>query len=212
MAVVQASLDVIRSNPDELVSEQKQWLNNIGESVESMATLVESLLFLARIDSQQHPINKKTFALDQAIANAVEPYKFLAETKKIILSVSLTPGMELYGDESRIKQVVCILLDNAIRHTPADGEIKVLLQKINRSAQLTVSDTGEGIPLEHLNKIFERFYQVDPSRNKGGTGLGLSIAKCIVEAHDGGIQAISKMGLGTSFFVRLPIPTPHPLK
>ena len=212
MAVVQASLDVIRSNPNELVSEQKQWLNNIGESVEEMATLVESLLFLARIDSQQHPIDKKTFALDQAITNALDPYKFLAETKKVNFAVSLTPGMELYGDEGRIKQVVCILLDNALRHTPAGGEIKVILQKINRSAQLTVSDTGEGIPMEHLKKIFERFYQVDPSRNKGGAGLGLSIAKCIVEAHDGGIQAISKVGAGANFFIRLPISTPHPLK
>jgi signal transduction histidine kinase len=212
MAVVQASLDVIRSNPDELVSEQKQWLNNIGESVEEMATLVDSLLFLARFDSHQHTINKKTFALDQAIMNALDPYKFLAETKKVKFSVSLTPGMELYGDEGRIKQVICILLDNALRHTPAGGGIKVILQKNNRNAQLTVSDTGEGIPIEHLKKIFERFYQVDPSRNKGGAGLGLSIAKCIVEAHDGGIQAISKVGAGASFFIRLPIATSHPLK
>lgn len=212
LAVVQASLDVIRSNQDELVVEQEQWLNNIGESVQSMAALVESLLFLARMDSQQHPIEKKAFALDQAIANAVEPYKLLSETKKITLSVLLTAGMELYGDEGRMKQVVCILLDNALRHTPEGGAIKVLLQRVGRQGQLTVTDTGEGIPVEHLKKIFDRFYQVDPSRNKGGSGLGLSIAKCIVQAHNGEIQALSKPGSGATFIVRLPLSTSHPLQ
>ena len=113
------------------------------------------------------------------------------------------------GDECRIKQVVGILLDNAIRHTPAGGEISVLLQRLNRIAQLTITDTGEGIPSTHLQKVFDRFYQVDPSRNKGGVGLGLSIAKCIIETHDGKIQAVSKSGAGTSFLIQLPLITSH---
>lgn len=209
LAVMQASLDVIESNPNELVSEQTQWLNNIGESVKSMAVLVESLLFLARIDSMQHPIDKKTFALDLAIANATTPYIPLAATKKINLTTDLEPNLIFSGDEGRIKQVVGILLDNAIRHTPAGGEISVLLQRLNRIAQLTVTDTGEGIPSAHLQKIFDRFYQVDPSRNKGGTGLGLSIAKCIIETHAGKIQSISKLGVGTSFLIQLPLIASH---
>ena len=209
LAVMQASLDVIESNPNELVSEQTQWLSNIGESVKSMAVLVESLLFLARIDSLQHPIDKKTFALDTAITNATTPYITLAATKKINLTTDLEPNLIFSGDEGRIKQVVGILLDNAIRHTPAGGEISVLLQRLNRIAQLTVTDTGEGIPSAHLQKIFDHFYQVDPSRNKGGTGLGLSIAKCIIETHAGKIQAISKLGVGTSFLIQLPLITSH---
>lgn len=207
LAVVQASLDVIESNPNELVADQSQWLNNIGESVRSMATLVDSLLFLARIDSMQHPIDKKTFALDTAIANATTPYIPLAAAKKINLTTDLEPNLSFWGDEARIKQVVGILLDNAIRHTPTGGEISVLLQRINRVAQLTVTDSGEGISSAHLPKIFDRFYQVDPARNKGGAGLGLSIAKCIIETHDGKIQAISKLGAGASFFVQLPLTT-----
>ena len=209
LAVMQASLDVIESNPSELVSEQTQWLNNIGESVKSMAVLVESLLFLARIDSMQHPIDKKAFTLDLAIANATNPYIPLAATKKVNLTTDLEPNLFFMGDECRIKQVVGILLDNAIRHTPAGGEISVLLQRLNRIAQLTITDTGEGIPSTHLPKIFDRFYQVDPSRNKGGVGLGLSIAKCIIETHDGKIQAVSKSGAGTSFLIQLPLITSH---
>ena len=205
LAVIQASLDVIRSNSDEQVSEQKQWLDNMGESVSSMANLVESLLFLARIDSSQHPIEKKAFALDKAIANAVELFKPLADAKEIQLLTALDSGISMFGDEARIKQVLGIILDNAIRHTPAGGKIEVLLQQYQRNAQLTVSDTGDGIASEHLSKIFERFYQVDPSRNKNGSGLGLSIAKCIVESHQGTIQALSRPNSGATFLIRLPL-------
>ena len=192
-----------------MVSEQTQWINNIGESVKSMSVLVESLLFLARIDSLQHPIDKKTFALDTAIANAVAPYNPLAAAKSIELKTDLDASLNLSGDEPRIKQVVGILLDNAIRHTSEGGKISILLQKMNRIAQLTITDTGEGIPCEHLPKIFDRFYQVDPARNKGGAGLGLAIAKCIVEMHAGKIQVVSKVGAGSSFFVQLPLTTAH---
>ena len=209
LAVIQASMDVIESNQNELVSEQTQWINNIGESVKSMSVLVESLLFLARIDSLQHPIDKKTFALDTAIANAVAPYIPLAAAKSIELKTDLDASLNLSGDEPRIKQVVGILLDNAIRHTSEGGKISILLQKMNRIAQLTITDTGEGIPCEHLPKIFDRFYQVDPARNKGGAGLGLAIAKCIVEMHAGKIQVVSKVGAGSSFFVQLPLTTAH---
>ncbi|MBP2666243.1 MAG: integral rane sensor signal transduction histidine kinase [Firmicutes bacterium] len=212
LAVIQANLDVIQSNSDELVAEQTQWLNNIDESVKAMASLVESLLFLARIDSQQHPLDKKLFSLDQAIATATAPYNLLAATKKISLTTDLERSLDFYGDEGRIKQVVGILLDNAIRHTAEGGSVNVVLKQINKSVQLSVSDTGEGIPLDQLNKVFERFYQVDPARNKGGTGLGLSIAKCIVENHDGGIHASCTPGSGASFFVRLPLAASHPLK
>ncbi len=212
LAVIQANLDVIQSNADELVAEQSPWLDNIGTSVKSMASLVESLLFLARMDSPQHPIQKKPFRLDETIAQAVAPYKILAETKNVTLAESLAADTEVFGDEQRIKQVLCVLLDNALRYTPNGGKIEVILQNLNRNAHITVSDTGPGIPPEHLSKIFDRFYQVDPARNQGGAGLGLAIAKCIVENHCGTIQAFSKPGNGASFSVNLPTSRPHPLK
>ena len=205
LAVIHANLDVIRSNSEEQVFSQKQWLDNIGESVGSMASLVDSLLFLARIDSQQHPIDKKTFALDKAIANVLEQFQPMAAAKKIQLVSEINPGINLMGDEARLKQVLGILLDNALRHTPSGGKIQVLLQQVQRNAQLTVRDTGEGISREHLSKIFDRFYQADPARNKGGHGLGLAIAKCIVETHAGAIQALSQPGEGAAFLIRLPL-------
>ena len=212
LAVIQANLDVIKSNADELVAEQAPWLDNIGTSVKSMASLVESLLFLARMDSPQHPIQKEPFRLDEAIAQAVAPYKVLAETKNVTLAESLAANTEVFGDEQRIKQVMCVLLDNALRYTPKGGKIEVILQNLHRNAHITVSDTGPGIPPEHLSKIFDRFYQVDPARNQSGAGLGLAIAKCIVENHGGTIQAFSKPGSGANFSVNLPTSRPHPLK
>jgi len=205
LAVIQASLDVIRGNREEKVSEQAQWLDNIGESVNSMASLVESLLFLARIDSQQQPIDKKTFALDKAIANAVDLFKPITDAQDIHLDAEIIPNITLLGDEARIKQVLGIILDNAVRHTPSGGKINVMLQQFQHNAQLTITDTGEGISRDHLPKIFDRFYQADPARNTGGAGLGLSIAKCIVEYHGGTIQALSKPGAGATFLIRLPL-------
>ena len=212
LAVIQANLDVIQSNADELVAEQAPWLDNIGTSVKSMASLVESLLFLARMDSPQHPIQKQPFRLDEAIAQAVAPYKILAETKNVTLTESLAADTEVFGDEQRIQQVLRVLLDNALRYTPSSGKIEVILQNLHRNAHITVSDTGPGIPPEHLSKIFDRFYQVDPARNQGGAGLGLAIAKCIVENHGGTIQTFSKPGSGANISVNLPTSRQHPLK
>ncbi|NMC32823.1 MAG: two-component sensor histidine kinase [Veillonellaceae bacterium] len=212
LAVIQANLDVVKSNADEAVAEQSVWLDNIGASVKSMAALVDSLLFLARMDSSQHPIQKKPFRLDQAVEKAVEPYKILAEAKNVTLTASLASDAEYFGDEQRIQQVLGILLDNALRYTPGGGKIEVMLRNLHRAAHITVSDTGPGIPSEHLPKIFDRFYQVDPARNQGGAGLGLSIAKCIVETHGGTIQAFSQPEKGANFSITLPLSQPHPLK
>lgn len=208
LAVIQASLDVIRSNPEERVSEQAPWLNNIGESVKSMASMVESLLFLARIDSGQHPIVKKPFILDQAIAASLAAYRPLADAKGVALSSVSDAEIRICGDEGRVRQVVGILIDNALRHTPAGGSIGVSLHRAGRSVLMAVTDNGEGIPPELQKKVFDRFFQADPARNKGATGLGLSIAKCIVEAHSGTIAVVSKPGHGASFLVRFPLGVP----
>jgi signal transduction histidine kinase len=204
LAVVQTNLEIVRSNPAESVAEQKKWLDNISESVAVMGYLVDSLLFLARMDSQQYSMEKKTFALDQAIANVIEPFHPLAESAGLDLTSSLEDGLVMCGDEFRIKQVVGILVDNALRHTVA-GSIDVSLQKQEENILFSVTDSGEGIESQHLEKIFERFYQVESSRSRKGAGLGLSIARCIIETHGGSIRVVSKRGTGSTFLVTLPL-------
>jgi signal transduction histidine kinase len=113
----------------------------------------------------------------------------------------------VYGNEFRIKQLITILLDNAIKYTNSGGKIELKLEAGSSTSQLSVRDTGEGIAKEHIGKIFDRFYRVDKSRSRinGGSGLGLAIAKCIVNEHRGTINVVSEVSKGTEFTIYLPI-------
>lgn len=204
LAVIQINLDVVRDNPTETVASQARWLDNIYEELQSTTRLVESLLFLSRADSQQQPLMKDAFSFDQALVATVEHFQPVAALKQIDLSLQTKPGIAYYGDDMKLRQLVGILLDNAIRHTPTNGQVNVSLERYPHSIVLSVADTGEGIVAEELEQIFRRFYQADSSRAKGGAGLGLAIAKWIAESHEGMIQVVSEPGNGSTFTVRLP--------
>jgi len=205
LTVIQTNLDIVRESLDETVASQIKWLDNIQEESVCMKNLVNSLLFLARADSKQQTPKRNLFPADIIFSEAIAPFEAVAKQKKLTLEMELASGIEGYGDEAQLKQVLAILLDNASRHTPPGGTITVALSQINNKIQLTVADTGEGIEAKHLERIFDRFYQVDESRNKGGSGLGLSIAKWIVEDHGGAITANSTPGVGTAFTILLPV-------
>ncbi|MBP2651764.1 MAG: phoR 1 [Firmicutes bacterium] len=205
LAVIQTNLDVVFDNPEETVLSQHKWLNNIREESISMAQLVDSLLFLARADSHQQMLDRHHIALNDILAQAVAPFEPVANKKSLLLKISTAAAVNLIGDEIRLKQVIAILIDNAIRHTSSGGTISLNLTKTIFSAVLTVADSGEGMEPQHLNKIFDRFYQVDESRAKGGSGLGLAIAKWIIEDHGGTITVDSTPGFGTKFTIQLPL-------
>lgn len=205
LAIIQTNLDVVMGNPEETVASQAKWLQNIKEESGQMAQVVDSLLFLARADSNQQPLLKRSFSLDTALRQAVSPFEALAALKQISLSLSCPHSISFFGDEARIKQVIGILLDNAIRHTPAGGAIAIHLTRADHRTTLTVTDSGEGIEPGSLTKIFDRFYQADRSRSNGGcAGLGLAIAKWIVKNHHGTISAASQPGAKTVFSIQLP--------
>ncbi|WP_425058933.1 Sensor histidine kinase RcsC [Sporomusa carbonis] len=204
LSVIQTNLDIVMGSPEETVSSQRRWLDNIQEESICMMQLVDSLLFLARADSRQQPLAKQSFSFNAVLMRAVAPFEAVAAAKGTSLEVTATSAIEGYGDETRLKQVISILLDNAVRHTPTGGKITVSLSQSGNKTLLTVADTGEGIDAEHLEKIFNRFYQVDKSRNKGGSGLGLAIAKWIIESHGGIISVTSTPGAGTTFTVQMP--------
>ena len=171
-----------------------------------MANLVDNLLLLARTDSQQLQLNKETFSLNLALNEALEPFRPVATQQGINLKNNLSTPINFYGDRNLIKQVVVILLDNAIKYTPWGGNIELKLIDQTNNIEFSVTDTGEGIDPEHLGKIFERFYRVDKARSRqgGGTGLGLAIAQWIVSEHHGEITVASTTGQGSSFRVILP--------
>ncbi len=207
LTVMQTSLELVMGNRDETVESQYKWLENIQTENRRMTKLVNDLLLLARADSDQQMIQKSLFPLHETIRSVVESYESVAAKKSIHLELKQADEADFFGDENRLKQLTVILIDNAIKYTSSGGSATVSLKKLDNHIELLVSDTGEGIDTEHLDKIFERFYRADKARSResGGTGLGLSIAKWIVKEHKGTISVSSKPGEGSTFKVLLPI-------
>lgn len=204
LAVIQTNLEVILSSPQEPVEKQMKWLQNINEEVASTAQLVDSLLFLARIDAKKQSLKKASFNFSQAALRVAENFRPLLGEKGLILQCDIEPELFWYGDEVKIRKLIGILLDNAIKATSAEGAINVLLRIAGDQIKLIIKDTGVGLTEAEIAKIFERFYQVDSARSSGGTGLGLAIAQWIVEEHGGQIAVKSQLEMGTEFTVYFP--------
>ncbi|BAH05629.1 sensor histidine kinase [Clostridium kluyveri] len=206
LAVITTNLDIVLDNKNETVEAQGKWLGNIKLETARMTKLIEELLFLARSDSYEASLSISSFNLSNAIIQSIIPFEATFIKYKIHTSYDIQQNVIFSGNEGRIKQLAAILIDNAIKHTYEKGSIDIKMHTIKNKIEFTVSDTGEGIPEEHLDKIFERFYKVDKSRSNrnGNFGLGLSIAKSIVNEYKGNITVSSALGKGSMFKVILP--------
>ncbi len=206
ISVIQTNLEVVMDEPEQSVREKEKWLANIKAEADRMQRLVEDLLTLSRTDEGQRTLEKSMFDLTEALETTVEPLLPYAGGKGVRLHTEIAAGLSFFGDAERIKQLLVILADNAIKHTPEGGEVCISASQQNRAISITVRDTGEGMDKEHLTKIFERFYRINKAREResGGSGLGLSIAKWIVEEHRGSIHVESTVGKGSVFTVTLP--------
>jgi len=191
---------------DRDISGYKDVLRAVNSEVDRMMRLVGSLLTLARADAHQIPIARESVALGSVLADAVEQIRPAADSNRISIHLQNGQDVRLTADEDLLLQLMLNLLDNAVKYTPDGGAIEVSCSTTADHVELAVTDTGPGIPPEHLPHIFERFYRVDQarSRSQGSAGLGLSICKWIAEAHGGSILAHSAPGEGSTFTVRLP--------
>jgi PAS domain S-box-containing protein len=185
----------------------------IERNARAQVQLIDDLLDLSRILAGQVRLDVQRLALIDVIAAAVESALPAAHAKGIRLEKILDPGGSLIsGDPARLQQVVWNLLNNAIKFTPKGGRVQVLLERVNSHIEVSVVDTGIGIPPNFLPHVFERFTQKDSttSRTHGGLGLGLAISKQLVELHGGTIQAKSRgEGQGATFTVKLPLLVVH---
>ena len=202
LTTVRGHLDLMR----QMGETDPESLDIMQDELERMSRLVGDLLLLARADGGSTPLRWQTLELDTIFLDAFKQMKPLAlagETQLII--EDLTP-IRIQGDSDKIRQILLILLDNAVKYTPPGGIINMSLIRQGNEAILSIQDSGPGIPPDHLPHIFDRFYRVDKARSRamGGSGLGLSIAKWVAEAHRGSIQVNSKMNKGTTFTVKLP--------
>ncbi|MBP2033862.1 signal transduction histidine kinase [Clostridium algifaecis] len=207
LSVITTNLDLVLDNGEETIESQGKWLGNIKLETKRMTKLIEDLLFIARSDAHKTSLLSSKFDLSSSIMKSIIPFEAIAVQHGIELKSDVLPDVNFLGNEGRINQLIVILIDNAIKHTPEGGIIEVKMAIIKNKIQISVSDTGEGIEEEYLDKIFERFYKVDKSRAKkdGHFGLGLSIAKTIVEEHKGNISVSSILGKGSVFKVIFPL-------
>ncbi len=201
-------LAVIRANAEYLQASQPDSVEiaDIVSETDRLSALVDSLLALARGGRGDRP-QPDVFDLGSVVEQSVEAMTALAADKSVDLRVDAAPGLHIEGDREQIRQLVVILVDNALRYTPSGGSVAVIVGKASNDAALEVRDTGIGIPREAQDHVFERFYRADEARNRdsGGAGLGLAIAKQLVEDHDGRISLESVPGEGSTFTVRLPL-------
>ncbi|GMK42508.1 histidine kinase [Paenibacillus sp. CCS19] len=206
LAVINTNADVLLANRDEIIQTQVKWLHHIKSETERMRTLTSDLLYLTQMEDARENAISTSFNLSEAAESVILTLEAVIFEKNIALDYDIAPDLYAKGNSEQMKQVILILLDNAIKYTNAAGSIKLTLKKQGHDLLLTVANSGEGIPQEHLARIFDRFYRVDASRSRqnGGYGLGLAIAKTIVEQFKGRIYAKSVPNDVTSFYVQLP--------
>jgi heavy metal sensor kinase len=210
LMVVRGNLDLLRLGlPD---SEREAAVREALEEVEHVGALLGDLLFLLEADARQS-VEYQPVALDAVVDEVWERGRHL-DRGAHSLERQVEGAAVVLGDRERLTQMLWNLVENALRYTPDGGRVVVGLRVSEGVAELSVADTGVGIPSEHLPRIFDRFYRVDRarSRQQGGTGLGLAIVKQVVAAHGGQIRVWSEPGKGSRFSATLPVWSPAPVQ
>jgi signal transduction histidine kinase len=207
LAVINTNVDVLLAGESDDRFDHSKWLHYIKSEVERMGTLTNDLLYLTQMDYSDIQMIFSDFNMSQTVENIILTMEAILFEKNITFQYTLVPNLMIRGNVEQIKQVIMILLDNAIKYTNEKGEINLILKKSNNTLQFSVTNTGEGISNEHITKIFDRFYRADNSRTRknGGYGLGLAIAKTIIEQHNGFISVNSIQGERTTFTIELPL-------
>jgi two-component system phosphate regulon sensor histidine kinase PhoR len=206
-------LTVIRGYAETLAAEdvpmevRRDFLEKVLANARRMQQLVDDLLDLSLIESRAWSPQPERVPLGPLVQEVWSTLKPRADAARLTLTTRIA-DIALYADPQGARQVLLNVLDNAVRYTPEGGHITVTASPVSAGVQIEITDTGVGIPGEHLSRIFERFYRVDPARSRelGGTGLGLAIVKHLVEAHRGRVEAFSNLGAGTTIRILFPGP------
>lgn len=204
---------IIGRNRD-LSGSMREGIDVIERNARAQAQIIEDLLDMSQIISGKLRLDVQRVDLSAIVQNAVDTARPTADAKGVRLRSVIDPlhGVAVSGDVNRLQQVLWNLLSNAVKFTPRGGRVQVLLERVNSHLEISVTDTGEGIPPEFLPHVFDRFRQADASttRRHGGLGLGLSIVKQLVELHGGEVRVKSAgTGQGTTFTVALPLTVLH---
>jgi two-component system sensor histidine kinase CiaH len=206
--VLRSATDLLNKHRDETLEANGELFDDVRAEILRMERLAQDLLTLARSDTGGLELMTAPLEIADVASEVVRRTTPLARSEGVQLTLQAeTQASTVEVDPDRVQQVLLILIDNAIKHTPAGGSVTVQVRRHGQAAQVSVLDTGSGIAPEELPRIFDRFYRADRARahDQGGTGLGLAIAKMLVEAHGGQLQLSSTLGVGTQVTVSLPL-------
>ncbi|HEX5826521.1 MAG TPA: HAMP domain-containing sensor histidine kinase [Candidatus Limnocylindrales bacterium] len=206
LTVIRSSVEHLQRHAAEPVAANADALEDIDAEVTHLAALVDDLLLLARSDSGAVALERRPVDLGDVAFDAAGALGRTAETRGVRVLVDPEPAM-VEGDPARLRQLVMILVDNAVRHSPRAGEVRVTVRAAGPVASIEVSDDGPGLREEDMPHVFDRFWR-GPGAPSGGTGLGLAIAKWVVDRHGGRIGVANRDGGGAAFRVELPAAAP----
>jgi len=185
----------------------REFLQDIDSEVDRMTNITNDLLALVKLDQREQSLNLDQLDLNQLVEEILKRLSPLAEQRNIALIYEAERPVKINADEIKLSLAISNIVENGIKYTPKGGTVKVNVDSDYQSAIITIQDTGIGIPEEEHDKIFNRFYRVDKTRDRetGGTGLGLPISRSTVLLHEGSININSKQDEGTTFVIRLPL-------
>lgn len=185
----------------------KKFAGNLQRESKRLGTLVNRIIELSRIQAGDIGGQPESFALGDVITEAVDANLFLADRRSVKVSFDVLANVMIHGDRELIAMAIKNLIENAVLYSEANSQVGVGLSVEGDFAEVSVTDTGIGIPVDEQERIFERFYRVDPSRSRetGGTGLGLAIVKHAAQNHGGEVAVFSRVGLGSTFTLKLPL-------
>ncbi|MEL7568587.1 MAG: HAMP domain-containing sensor histidine kinase [Dehalobacterium sp.] len=207
LTVILANTGILMAHREDTVARQLKWVENTQTEAHRMKKLVDDLLFLAKSDDARVPLVYSELNFSDTVWSCLLPFEPVAFEQGVTVNSRIQPDITLKGDESQLKQLVAILLDNACKYAGEQGMVTVALEQGQKKISLKITNTGTPIPAADLPHIFERFYRADKSRarEQGGYGLGLAIAKSIAENHHAKIMADSSEDQGTTFTVSFPL-------
>jgi len=206
LASLKALTETLRDGALEDPKAAHRFLGRIETEVDALTQMAQELLELTRIESGQVPLEFKAIPAASLLLSAADRMRAQAERAGLVIRLGAPQDTtNVRADPSRLEQVLVNLIHNALKFTHPGGEVVLSVQTEKEVVRFAVRDTGVGIPVDDLERIFERFYKADRARSGGGTGLGLSIARHIVEAHGGSIWAESEEGRGSTFYFTIPL-------
>lgn len=204
---IKTPLTIIDANTEvlEMMEGENEWTVSIRKQIARLTALTEKLVFLSRMDEDSTRLEMLEFNISDAILDTTMPFETVAESKGKTLDISVAPDINYTGSETNIRQMVSLLLDNAIKYSSENGSIRLNFSTNGKLKILSVWNTVDEIETGKLDYLFERFYRIDKSRNSktGGFGIGLSVVQAIVQAHNGKVSAKSEDGKSIEFTISL---------